>query len=191
MAIQSLALAQRMQKPMLPLHQFGHQPAGGVAPAQHQHIRRPQLLLRAGHPYPMAGTQGRRQYTGISGHHRPPMPAGSQGIGSPASKSIELVQGIPIEGTVGLGKGEVRDASHMSEPIASTRAQACKEAVEHELLGEAALADQGADEMGQGQLTAAREGAGVLGNSRELGEGIAADVLAQIGKQVCKGSAAK
>ncbi len=45
--------------------------------------------------------------------------------------------------------------------------------------------------MGQGQFAAAREGAGVLGKPRELSEGIAADVLAQIGKQGNKGGAVK
>lgn len=69
--------------------------------------------------------------------------------------------------------------------------QASKEAIEHDLLGGAALAKQGPDEMGQGQFAAACESAGVLGKPCELGEGIAADVLAQIGKQVCKGGAVK
>ncbi len=77
-----------------------------------------------------------------------------------------------------------------SSPI-TIPGQAAKEAIEHDLLGRSALADQGPDEMGQGPFAAAREGAGVLGKPRELGEGIAADVLAQVGKQVCKGCAVK
>lgn len=82
----------------------------------------------------------------------------------------------------------------MSEtsPITITiTSQAAKEAIEHDLLARAALADQGPDEMGQGQFAAAREGAGVLGKPRELGEGIAADVLAQVTEKVRERSAIK
>ena len=100
------------------------------------------------------------------------------------------MQGIPIEVAAGLGKGAVRDAAHMSETSPITIAgQAAKEAIEHDLLGGAALADQGPDEVGQGQFAAAREGVGVLGKPCGLGEGVAVDVLAQIGKQVGKGCA--
>ena len=72
------------------------------------------------------------------------------------------MQGIPIEVATGHGKGALRDTAHMSEtsPSAIVRAQANKDAIEHELLGGAALADQGPDEMGQGQFAAARESAG-------------------------------
>lgn len=69
----------------------------------------------------------------------------------------------------------------MSETSPITIAgQAAKEAIEHDLLGRATLADQGADEVGQGQFAAAREGVGVLGKPCGLGEGIAVDVLAQV-----------
>lgn len=77
-----------------------------------------------------------------------------------------------------------------SSPITIT-GQASKEAIEHDLLGGAALADQGPDEMGQGQFAAAREGVGVLRQPCGLGKGIAVDVLAQIAEQVCKGSTIK
>ena len=75
------------------------------------------------------------------------------------------MQGIPIEVAAGLGKGAVRDAALMSETSLSAivRAQVAKEAIEHDLLGRAALADQGPDEVGQGQFAAAREGAGEWG----------------------------
>lgn len=80
------------------------------------------------------------------------MPAGYKGISSGEYTGIELVQGIPIQMTAGLGKGSVRDTAYISEstqtfPITIT-GQACKEAIEHDLLGGAALADQGPDEMG-------------------------------------------
>jgi hypothetical protein len=80
----------------------------------------------------------------------------------------------------------------MSEtsPITIT-GQAAKEAIEHDLLGRAALADQGPDEMGQGQFAAAREGAGVLGKPCGLGEGVAVDVLAQVTEKMREGGAIK
>jgi hypothetical protein len=137
----------------------------------------------------MASAQGGHEHTGISGHHTPPVPAGHPGISPGEHTRIEVVQGIPIEVTAGLGKGAVRDTAHMSETRPIISAQACKEAVEHDLLGGAALAEQGPDETGQGQFAAAREGVGVLGKPCGLGEGIAVDVLAQIGKQVRKGCA--
>jgi len=49
--------------------------------------------------------------------------------------------------------------------------------------------DQGPYKVWQGQLAAARESAGVLSQPCGLGEGIAVDVLAQIAKQLRKGSA--
>ena len=61
------------------------------------------------------------------------------------------MQGIPIQMTASLGKGAVRDTAHMSETSPITIAgQAAKEAIEQDLLGRAALADQGQDELGQG-----------------------------------------
>ncbi len=102
-----------------------------------------QALLRTGYPYPMAGTQGRHQHTGISGHHTPPTPAGHPGILSQEQTRIQAVQGIPIEVAAGLGKGAVRDTAHMSETIPG---QTAKEAVAHDFPGRAALADQGPDE---------------------------------------------
>jgi hypothetical protein len=78
-----------------------------------------------------------------------------------------------------------------SNPSAIVRAQAGKEAIEHDLLGRAALTDQGPDEMGQGQFAAAREGAGEGRKPCGLAEGVAVDVLAQIGQQVGKGCAVK
>ena len=133
------------------------------------------------------------QHTGIGSHHAPPAPAGYKGISGREQVRIQAMQGIPIEVAAGLGKGAVRDTAHMSEtsPSDIVSAQAAKEAIEHDLLGRAALADQGPDEVGQGQFAAAREGVGVLGKPCGLGEGIAVDVLAQIGKQVGKGCAVK
>lgn len=53
---------------------------------------------------------------------------------------------------------------------------------------EAALAEEGPDEISQGQFAAAREGVGVMSQPCGLGEGIAADVLNQVAEQVRKGS---
>ena len=69
--------------------------------------------------------------------------------------------------------------------------QAAKEAIEHDLLGEAALAEQGPDETRQGQFAAARESAGVLRQPCGLGEGVAMDVPAQVTEKMREGSAIK
>jgi hypothetical protein len=132
----------------------------------------------------MASTHSRHEHTGISSYHAPPAPARHQGISAGEQARIQAMQGIPIEVAAGLGKGALRDTAHMSEstqrsPINIT-GQAGKEAIEHDLLGRATLADQGPDEVGQGQFAAAREGVGVLGKPCGLGEGIAVDVLAQV-----------
>ncbi|MDP3227533.1 MAG: hypothetical protein Q8N13_06110 [Acidovorax sp.] len=125
-----------------------------------------QTLVCTGHPHLMARTQGGHQHTGIGRHHTPPLPAGYKGIRSREQARIELVQGIPIEVAAGFGKGAVRDTAHVSG-ITKTKtkprtitAQAAKEAVQHDLLERSALADQGPDEVGQGQFAAAREGGG-------------------------------
>lgn len=75
-----------------------------------------------------------------------------------------------------------------SSPITIT-GQASKEAVEHDLLGRSTLADQGADEVWQGQFAAAREGVGVLSQPGGLGENIALDVLAQVTEKMREGGA--
>ena len=80
----------------------------------------------------------------------------------------------------------------MSETSPITIAgQAAKEAIEHDLLGEAALAEQGPDETRQGQFAAAREGVGAVSQPCGLGEGIAVDVLAQVTEKMREGSAIK
>ena len=64
------------------------------------------------------------------------------------------MQGIPIEVAAGLGKGAVRDTAHMSEtsPSDIVSAQAAKEAIEHDLLGRAALAIKAPMRWGKGSL---------------------------------------
>ncbi len=82
----------------------------------------------------MAGTKGGHEQAGICGHHTLPVTAGYKGTSSREQARIELGQGIPIEVIAGLGKGAIRDTAHMSETSPIISAQACKEAVAHDLL---------------------------------------------------------
>lgn len=59
------------------------------------------------------------------------------------------------------------------------------------MLGGAALADQGPNEMGQGQFAAARESAGVLRKPCGSGECVAVDVLAQVTEKMREASVIK